>query len=695
MSAPNQSLSDRFSWLTRGRALAGAFGIALILVFIWPHSRLAVDSVIVTAVPGSLAASLWALTFWSKARVQIGRQKLRYKTVRRIAGVVALVGLPFLLVQRTSIYLRSPREIVSEGSEAYPNMKLWRIHVVVAIAHLENDDGNRLETRLRDALLGNFDRRLRITPVILNRTIPVSGRPQGIGHLEAIGSAKDVGAYKLIWGGAKGVARPAVGPLYETSFGADPQFGGAYLPADFKLPELPPDDLCPVLRLMIATQTAQAMAQWNYKFGDALEPLIKQVRAIADDPRKTSAWTADTRARVNLVVGIATRASGLELKSEDSFHTAIACFQRTLADWTRERDPLEWAMAQQNLGFAQSDLSDRNRQVAPVRSAIDAYKNALAVYQLRSDGLDTARVQYELGGAFEKLGAHEVSAEILRQSVDSYRAALKGFDVRNYAGNWADTQRMLGRALSALADIDGPNSTNDLRDAIAGAQQAVKVYDKQSDPISWGATQTQLAKSLGQLGARTQNRDYLKQSIAIFRQVLDGYPRDSDPHEWALIQDALAEILLIQGDQYADLTSLQQAAIAFRAALEVLSPEHDAVAWSNAKRGLGCVLTDLGEDTSSTYYLEQAVSAINDALQVLRPDRDAILWALTKAAMGDALVGLGEQGAGVRHLKEAVDNYREALSVLSKDKTPVQWKAIQDSLNIALDDLHQRGWTGG
>src|SRR4029077_4586617 len=137
MSAPNQSVSERFSWLTRGRALAAAFGIALVLVFIWPHSRLAVDLVIVTAIPGSLGASLWALTFWSNARVQIGRQKLRYKTVRRIAGAIALLGLPFLIGQRTSIYLRPPGEVVSESAEAYPNMKLWRVRVVVAIAHLE------------------------------------------------------------------------------------------------------------------------------------------------------------------------------------------------------------------------------------------------------------------------------------------------------------------------------------------------------------------------------------------------------------------------------------------------------------------------------------------------------------------------------------------------------------------------------
>ena len=203
MSTPSQYIADRFPWLTRARALAGAFGIALLVVFIWPHARLVTDLVIVTAIPGTIGAIVFGLTFWSKARVQIGRRQLRYKAVRRIAGIVALACLPFLLMQRASIYLRSPREVVTEASEAYPDMKRWRIQVVVAIAHLEGDDGNRIEGRLRDAL-ADLDRRLHITPVILNRTIAVSGRPQGIAHLDALGAVTDVRVAALIWGGAKG-----------------------------------------------------------------------------------------------------------------------------------------------------------------------------------------------------------------------------------------------------------------------------------------------------------------------------------------------------------------------------------------------------------------------------------------------------------------------------------------------------------
>ncbi|HEY9158719.1 hypothetical protein [Candidatus Binatus sp.] len=694
MSSPSQYIADRFPWLTRARAVAGAFGIALLIIFIWPDARVVTDLVIVTAIPGTIGAIVFGLTFWSKARVQIGRRQLRYKAVRQVAGIVALACLPFILMQRASIYLRGPRVVASESPEAYPNMKQWRMRVVVAIAHLEGDDGKQLEGRLRDAL-ADLDRRLSITPIILNRTIAVSGRPQGIAHLDALGAVTDVRVEALIWGGAKGVAQPAVGPLYETMFGSDAQFGGAYLPGDFKLPGLPVDDLCTVLRLIAATQSAEFMQQWDYKFGDALEPLIKQVRAIADDSRKTSGWTADTRARVNLAVGIASSISGIELDSEDSLHTAIAYFQRTQADWTRERDPLEWAMAQQNLGLAQRSLAGQNLQVAPLQAAATAYQNALGVYQSRSDRLDSANMQYALGLTFERIGRHETGVESLRKAEDYYRAAVNGFDARYYPTSWGEAQLNLGNTLRVLAHRDG--STKELEDSIAADQEALKVYHKSSEPIYWASAQGQLAQSLDTLGEMTSNRDDFKQSIALFRQILDGYPRERDPLVWAEVQINLGGALmdLYDLDPDSERNCLEPAARAFRTSLEVLSLEHQPTSWAIAKTGLGNALLSLGENGSDTYYAEQAIDAFKDTLKVYKPDRQPIEWATAKYDMGDALVELGERGAGVRYLEEAVDNYREALTVLSKDKSPDLWGKIQHSLKIALDDLHLRGWKGG
>ena len=108
MKTPRQFLSERYPWLNLADSLAVAGVLLVVIVAIWPHSRLVIDLVMVTAIPGSIAAIVWALTFWQKGRVQIGRLKLRYKSVRRSAGLAALLCLPFLLLQQASIYLRGP-----------------------------------------------------------------------------------------------------------------------------------------------------------------------------------------------------------------------------------------------------------------------------------------------------------------------------------------------------------------------------------------------------------------------------------------------------------------------------------------------------------------------------------------------------------------------------------------------------------
>src|ERR1700723_3822182 len=154
--------------------------------------------------PGLIAAVGWGLTFWPRARFHIGQVKLDYKPVRRIAGIAALLCLPFLVLQQASIYLRGPNILrvppvdVTGLTQPYPKLAKWEIRVVVAIAHLEGDDGQKIEGQLRDAI-GNLDPRLHVTPVILNRTIKLSGRPQGIAHLDSLTSVSDVRVDTLIW----------------------------------------------------------------------------------------------------------------------------------------------------------------------------------------------------------------------------------------------------------------------------------------------------------------------------------------------------------------------------------------------------------------------------------------------------------------------------------------------------------------
>lgn len=698
MRSLRRDFFERFPGVNLADSLAVAGVIVLVVVAVWPRSRVVVDLVIVTAIPGSVAAIVCGLTFWHKARVQIGRVKLRYKAVRRGAGIAAIVCLPLLILQQASIYLRGPNVLreapadIAEASAPYPDVEKWRIRVVFAIAHLEGDKGQQLEARLRDAL-SNIDPRLHITPVILNSTIAVSGRPQGLAHLDALNSVTNVRVEALIWGGVGGASPPAVGPLYETKFGSDAQFGGVYLPSDFKLPELPPDDLCKVIGLIVATQSADSMHQWMFKFGDALEPTIREIRALADDPRKSGAWTADARARVNLAIGIASRISGVELKSEDSLNSAVTYIRRAQEDWTRERNPLEWAMAQLNLGAALNQIAALNAQVGPLQEAVAAYKDALGVYQGRSDSLDSATVQLQLGRTFQQIANHEAGTESLHQAADYSRAAVKGFDVKFYPMSWAAAQTQLGSVLCGLADRE--DNAGGYDNAIEAFREALKVYTKQSDPMLWADAQAQLAEALELRGQARSDVEDLKESVAISRQTLDGFPREWDRNRWAAMQAVLGNELLSLNDVQPNPRYPEAAVKAFRASLEEQSRERDQIAWATLKAGLGNALDEMGESTNESWCFEQAIQNYNEALEVFRPDRDPILWARAKSDLGDALSGLGMRGPGVKYLEAAVDNYHQALTVLTKDKLPSDWKKTQNNLAIALEALRDRGWNGG
>jgi len=699
MRTPRQYLSERYPRVNLTDSLAVAVILAVFVVAIWPHSRAVIDLVLVTAIPGSIAAIVWGLTFWQTARVQIGRLKLRYKSVRRIAGIAALSCIPFLLLQQASIYLQGPnilREVppeIAAASAPYPDVEKRRIHLVFAIAHLEGDKGQQFEARLRDAL-SNIDPRLHVSPVILNYTIAVSGRPQGLAHLDALNSVTNVRAEALIWGGVGGAGPSSVGPLYETKFGSDAQFGGVYLPADFKLPELLPDDLCKVIRLIVATQSADLMHQWTFKFGDALEPIIRETRALADDPRKAGAWTADARARVNLAIGLASESSGVELNSQDSLNNAISYLRRAQVDWTRERNPLEWAMAQLNLGMTLFQISDFNSQLAPLQEAAAAYKDALAVYQQHSDSLDSATVQLQLGRTFQQIGnRYEGGTDSLRQAVDYCREAVKGFDVKFYPMSWAAAQTELGSALTSLADRE--DNAGGYEDAIAAFKEALKVYTKQRDPMLWADTQTQLAEAFMLRGQDRSNVEDRKEALAITSQTLDGFPREWDRRRWAAMQAVLGNELLSLNDVQPRPEYPVAAAKAFRASLEEQPRERDEIAWATLKAALGNALDEMGESTNESWCFEQAIASYNDALEVFRPDRDPVQWGRAKSDLGDALSGLGMRGSGVKYLKEAVDSYNQALTVLTKDKLPGDWKKTQNNLSIAIDALHQRGWTGG
>jgi hypothetical protein len=56
---------------------------------------------------------------------------------------------------------------------------------------------------------------------------------------------------------------------------------------------------------------------------------------------------------------------------------AIDAFRATLTEQTRERDPLQWAMTQSNLGAALVTLGQREEGTAALRESVQAFRAAL------------------------------------------------------------------------------------------------------------------------------------------------------------------------------------------------------------------------------------------------------------------------------------------------------------------------------
>jgi hypothetical protein len=112
---PMQKLSkvvahEAATWFTPLHILAAIAALALLIEFLLPNLSTSISAAHLGGFIGSIALTLWSLTFRAKARVQIGRLNLRYKTVRSSAAIVAAIGLAFFIVQKVSLGMRVQTE---------------------------------------------------------------------------------------------------------------------------------------------------------------------------------------------------------------------------------------------------------------------------------------------------------------------------------------------------------------------------------------------------------------------------------------------------------------------------------------------------------------------------------------------------------------------------------------------------------
>ncbi|MDQ3812474.1 MAG: tetratricopeptide repeat protein, partial [Armatimonadota bacterium] len=269
------------------------------------------------------------------------------------------------------------------------------------------------------------------------------------------------------------------------------------------------------------------------------------------------------------------------------------------------------------------------RQVAASRAAVEFYEDQVA--RLQEPTPERARALLGLAEALGQLSdAHVVSR--LRRAENLTREALSLLSPEREKEEWARGQNTLG---IILRNSPSGDRMENLRQAIACFEAALRVRTEAEFPYDWAATQNNLGNTYADLpsGDRAEN---LRQAIACYEAALRVYTEADFPQDWAMTQNNLGTAYdnLSSGDR---VENLRQAIACYQAALRVRTEADFPQNWANTQFNLGLTYSDLAAET-------------ND-FTLLRVARECFAM----AERGYKSVGLVEHAAETAHLQARVE----------------------------------------
>jgi tetratricopeptide (TPR) repeat protein len=373
---------------------------------------------------------------------------------------------------------------------------------------------------------------------------------------------------------------------------------------------------------------------------------------------------------------------GYENGDNGALLSAIDRRKRLVELLPRERVPLEWAKAQNNLGFTLWRLGERESGTEKLEEAVATFREALKELTRERVPLDWARTEIGLGLVLWRLGRRENGTAKLEEAAIAYREALKEWTRERVPLDWAMAQDSLG---TALADVGRRESgTAKLEEAVAAYREALKERTRERVPLDWATTQNNLGTALDDLGRREIGTAKLEEAVAAYREVLKEATRERVPLEWAGTQHNLGTALAALGRRQNGTARLEEDEVDFK----------DVVA-RRASDLLGEPRARAAGDGTNTLLV--ALFAFRQALKEWTRERVPLEWAGTQNNLGLALAELGRGHKcgtaepwnihGTAPLEEAAIAYREALKEWTRERVPLDWAMAQNNLGNALHQL--------
>lgn len=347
-------------------------------------------------------------------------------------------------------------------------------------------------------------------------------------------------------------------------------------------------------------------ARLDLEVGLALAELTVQQAADAD--QRGAAWNG---------LGTAHTILARRTAEPEHFVGAVQAYETALADWTRDRVPLDWAATQNNLGNALASFGSRAGDAECLGFAVEAFEAALTERTRALAPLDWAATQHNLGTALDTRSAISGDIEDLARAEEAFEAALTEWTRDRVPLDWAMTQNNLGSALRNWGTRLSDQAL--LARAAKAFENALLEWTRERVPMDWATAQNNLGNALASLAEQTGDADTLTRAEQAYEAALEEHTRTRAPLDWAMAQNNLGNALETLGAQTGDVGALDRAVTAFEAALLEWTPDRAPVEWAVTQINLANLSRsrfDLTEDPAALDaaqgYLALAIGMLNE-----------------------------------------------------------------------------------
>jgi tetratricopeptide (TPR) repeat protein len=438
-------------------------------------------------------------------------------------------------------------------------------------------------------------------------------------------------------------------------------------------PGLPPDSRAALVRHIEKLEELTRNAHQNPQLS---QQRIDLIQTILNQPAVDQVH--DLRAALLHDLGRAYS----ELPAQDrtpNLECAIRCYREAL-DLRQGQETTKYADTQRNLGDAYAELTTGDRG-ANLQKAIDCYQRSLAVFTMESSPQDYALIQNQLGIAYAELPTDDAQSS-LQQAIHCFREALRFYPPEQAAEAYADVQNNLGIVYSRLHIGD---RAENLQRAIACYEEALRFRLSKSDSLAYALTQINLGNAYAELSvSRAMN---LRRAITCYQEALENCPATEHPYLYAMIQDNL-------GSAYSDLPdgnrakNLRKAIDYYEHALHFRTPTAFPHDYAMTQNNLGVAYCDLttGDRLAN---LRHATDCLQQALTIYTREETPLDYAMTQNNLGTAYAELAKLGVP-SGWEQALTCYRQALRIYALETFPADH--LMSAYNLGKLHFEQRHW---